>query len=96
MRLEFAERYGSRKIVTLSPIALATVHSDPVEIQSLAGFGDGMSMVKLQVQGRDGRRAIAVVRATINSQGRVTFELSTNVGPNVTRREATAGWKEAD
>ncbi len=94
MKLEFCEPTGQRATYGIQPSAgEPIIRMDHTEVSDRSGMTGGPTMVKLQVEGPDGRFAIVWVSARINPRGQVQFELATNKREQTVRTHVTANWR---
>lgn len=94
MLLKFFETTGQRATYGLHDRHLPepTIEAGSGELGE-PGQGHLTNLVRVEVQGPDGRFARAWVSARLNDRGQVQFQLATNKREHTTRANVTANWR---
>ena len=93
MLLDFCEVGGHRaKYSVLSNAVEPAILLDSKELGH-SGQGHLRNLVKVQVEGPDGRLATVWVAARLNARGQVQFELASNKRDRTQRVNLTANWR---
>lgn len=93
MQIDFSEMTGHRATYgVLGNAAEPAVNLDARELGE-SGQGHLKNLVKIRVEGPDGRMTTAWVSARLNARGQVQFELATNKPGRTQRANLTAHWR---